>query len=112
MAVACTLTHNNNLSRTLGSPPLCTPEAEPYLRSAERHAFLLRRSQLLAFIHADPADRFRALANLIGIDQLDELELTFMRVRDALEGEVKGLLAQAAARQTELERLTGLTSDK
>jgi energy-coupling factor transporter ATP-binding protein EcfA2 len=112
MRVESTLTHNNNLSRTLGSSPSCTPDAEPYLRSAQRHAFLLRRAQLLAFIHADPADRFRALAGLIGIDQLDQLELTFMRVRDALEGEVRDLLSQLATRQAELERLTGLTSDK
>ncbi len=112
MAVEFILSGNRTMARKLGAGAVCVPEAARYLEAAQSRAFLLRRSQLLAFIHADPADRFRSLASLIGIEQLDELELTFKRVHDGLEGEVRSQLAQLGERRRELQTLSGLGADK
>ena len=85
---------NVRLTRTFTSEPVPPPALAGYYTSARTHAFILRRSQLLSFIASRPADRFRALASIIGVDPLDEIELEMMRARDDLQGELEAKTSQ------------------
>ena len=89
---------NITLSRSLTSEPAVPAVLRDLWNSASSGAFILRRSQLLEFIHDDPADRFRAIASMMGAEPLDEIELAMMRVRDGFEGD-------RSAQQGEVERL-------
>ncbi|MFH1560214.1 MAG: AAA family ATPase [Chloroflexota bacterium] len=88
------------VSRSLASPPSIPPVLGSTWEIAKSGNYILRRSQLLTFIHALPADRFRAVGSLIGIEALDEIELAIMRARDRFEGDT-------AAEQQEVGRIKG-----
>lgn len=76
-----------------------------YFGSASLGTFVLRRERLLDFISAAPADRFKALDAIIGIESLDATELNMKRARDNMEG-------QAAALKKECSRLLVQTSSE
>jgi len=75
-----------SVSRALDEEPVIPATLAALWPAAAAGTFILRRSQLLEFIYADPADRFRAIGAIIGLGSLDEVELAFMRARDRLEG--------------------------
>lgn len=64
-------------------------EIKHYFEIAQNKTFILRRAQLMEFIISKPSERFRALANLIGISDLDSIELSLKHVRDKLSAEVQ-----------------------
>jgi len=77
-----------SLNRTFASSPLPPEQFTDYFQITQKGAFILRRSQILTFIMSKPADRFRAIGSIIGVELLDEIELEMMRVRDDLKGEI------------------------
>jgi energy-coupling factor transporter ATP-binding protein EcfA2 len=86
------------VSRTISG---LSPIPEPLQTTWEAGApgsFVLRRSQLLEFIHADPADRFRVIGSMIGVEVLDDIELALMRGRERRDGELQAE-RQALTRQ-------------
>ncbi len=76
------------LSRTFTSAPSPPSPLEDYFQITQKGTFILRRSQILEFIMSQPAERFRAIGSIIGIELLDNVELNMMRVRDELAGKV------------------------
>jgi len=84
---------------TIPSPPA---PLNPYFQIAQKGTFILHRSQILDFITSRPADRYRAIGNILGIEQLDEAELEMMRLRDELEGKVNSLKQQLSGKLQEL----------
>lgn len=90
---------NVTLSRTMATSPVVHKTLESLLNAAKKGTFILRRSQILAFINADPAERYSAIANILGLEGFDKIELEMLRVRDELRGEeevktqaIKGIL--------------------
>jgi len=79
---------NVSLSRTFTSAPSPPAPLEGYFQITQKGAFILRRSQILEFIMSQPAERFRAIGSIIGIEPLDNVELEMMRLRDEVEGKV------------------------
>ncbi len=79
---------NISLNRTFTALPSIPEQLKDYFQITQKGTFILRRLQILAFIMSKPADRFRAIGSIIGIEQLDEIELGMMRLRDDLKGEV------------------------
>ena len=77
-----------SLNRTFASAPSPPAQFEDYFQITQKGTFILRRSQILAFIMSQPADRFRTIGSIIGIEPLDEIELEMMRLRDSLKGEI------------------------
>ena len=77
------------LTRTFATVPTPPKPLEDYFRAAQNGAFILRRAQILEFINSQPADRFQAIANIIGLEALDRLELELMRAMDDLSGKVQ-----------------------
>ena len=77
-----------SLNRTFASSPLPPEQFTDYFQITQKGAFILRRSQILTFIMSKPADRFRAIGSIIGVELLDEIELEMMRARDDLKGEI------------------------
>lgn len=77
-----------SLNRTFESSYSLPEQFKDYFQITQKGAFILRRSQILTFIMSNPADRFRAIGSIIGIEPLDTIELEMMRVRDNLKGEI------------------------
>ena len=73
---------NIQLSRTFTSTPNPPALLQSYFAVAQKGTCILRRAQLLEFIISQPADRFRAISNIIGIQHLDNYELLLKGVRD------------------------------
>lgn len=77
-----------SLNRTFESSFSPPEQFKEYFEITQKGVFILRRSQILTFIMSNPADRFRAIGSIIGIEPLDAIELEMMRVRDNLKGEI------------------------
>jgi len=73
------------LERTFADKPEPTPQLKDYLEAASKGTFILRRSQILKFIASIPSDRFRAIASILGIEQLDNVELAMKRAYEELD---------------------------
>ncbi|NIA09662.1 MAG: AAA family ATPase [Nitrospiraceae bacterium] len=77
------------LNRSFAVSPSPPEQFEDYFQITQSGTFIMRRSQILTFIMSKPAERFRAIGSIIGVESLDEIEIEMMRVRDDLKGEVK-----------------------
>ena len=80
---------NITLNRNFASVPTPPDQFNEYFQITQKGTFILRRSQILEFIMSQPAERFRAIGSIIGIESLDKVELEMMRLRDDLEGKVE-----------------------
>ena len=85
---------NITMIRTFNSSFSIPLDFEPFFKITNNGTFILRRSQLLEFISSQPAERFRAIGSIIGIEALDELELEMKRLRDELDGNVNSKSGQ------------------
>jgi len=68
----------------------------------EKTNFILRRKQILDFIVTKPAGRYEQIAQVIGVTDLDEVELNLMRRRDELTEGIASLDAQQHSIENEL----------
>src|SRR5450830_407660 len=89
-------------------PQILARHAEDFA-SATRGTFVLRRSQLLQFIDSDPAVRFRALEDIMGVGELDNIELGMRRL---MESENTELSRATSQRQASLDMLTSLLGER
>ena len=96
-----------SLNRTFASAPFPPAQFEDYFQIAQKGTFILRRSQILAFIMSQPADRFRTIGSIIGIEPLDEIELEMMRLRDSLKGEIDSKEKEIEERIKDLSTIIG-----
>ena len=80
---------NITLERTFADQPVPPKQLKEYFEAAQRGTFILRRSQILKFIASVPADRFRAIASIIGIERLDNIELAMKRAYEELDVNVR-----------------------
>lgn len=99
-SLACEVTRQG-----LGALGAIPEHLREYFGSALPGTFVLRRERLLDFISSLPADRFRALDSIIGIERLDAIELNMKRARDEME-------ARTAAYKQERSRLLAQTSNE
>lgn len=90
-----------SLNRTFAASPSHPEQLNDYFQITQNGTFIMQRSQILTFIMSKPAERFRVIGSIIGVEPLDEIELEMMRVRDDLKGEVK----------SKEEKIGGLISD-
>lgn len=95
---------NVSLYRTFTSEPSPPNHFNDYFQMTQKGTFILRRSQILEFIMSQPAERFRAIGSIIGIESLDNVELEMMRLRDELEGKV-------TSKEKEIKKLIRELSD-
>jgi len=95
---------NISLNRNFVSAPSPPDQFNDYFQITQKGTFILRRSQILEFIMSQPAERFRAIGSIIGIEPLDNVELEMMRLRDELKGEV-------TSKEKEVNRLIRELSD-
>ncbi len=82
------------IDQTNDSPP------PSVLRAAARETFLLRGRTLVAFVEKPKAEKWKALAQILGLDGVDRLRLDLQRARNDLRNELavaeQDLHAQAA----------------
>ncbi len=97
---------NIMLRRTLSTMSTVPPVLSKYFYSTQQGAFLLQRSQVLQFIESQPGERFRTIGNIIGIEDLEKIEMTMMRYRDILGEDLKKLHEQEIVLWTKIEEYT------
>lgn len=98
---------NVSLYGTFVAMPSPSKQLEEYFQVTQKGTFILRRSQILAFITSKPADRFRAIGSILGIEPLDDVELEMMRLRDELEGKVASKIGEINRLTKDLSRIIG-----
>ena len=82
-----------------------------FWESGKNVNFILRRKQILDFIVAKPAGRYEQIAKVIGVTDLDEVELNLMRRTDELAEEAtslesqQGVIEKELADQLEIEKI-------
>jgi len=95
------------LNRTFEREPTCPDTLAAYFAVTQTGVFILRRTQVLEFITSKPADRFRTIGSIIGIEDLDDIELALMRARDRLEGDSSGKAELISSCFQQLTRILG-----
>ena len=80
---------NITLERTFAAQPVPPKQIGNYFEAAQKGTFVLRRSQILKFIASVPADRFRAIASILGVERLDNIELTIKHAHEELDVSVR-----------------------
>lgn len=95
------------LERTFENEPVPPKQLEDYFQTAKKGTFILRRSQILKFITSVPADRFRAIASILGIEPLDNIELEMKRACDDLEGSISFKRERVGNLFIEISKLLG-----
>ena len=103
---------NITLERTFADQPVVPKQLKDYLEAAQKGTFVLRRAQILRFITSVPSDRFRAIASILGVERLDNIELAMKRAYEELDvsvcskqervqstfGEISGLLGESVVK--------------
>ena len=95
------------LDRTFENGPTCPGALDAYFVETQTGVFILRRAQVLEFIISKPADRFRTRGSIIGIEDLDDIELAMMRARDGLEADSNGKVGAINICFQQLSRVSG-----
>lgn len=97
------------LNRNFREIPLPTVELKEYFQITQKGTFIIRREQLLEFIFNKPADRFRAISNIIGLEPLDNIELEMKKLRDNLKGNVQSKKNEIDWIYKEISNILGTT---
>jgi len=98
---------NISLSRSFTSEPTPPDIYNDYFQVTQKGSFILRRSQILEFIISRPAERFRAIGNIIGINPLDNIELEMKRLYDQSKGKVESIKGQIRHLFSEISKIIG-----
>lgn len=84
------------------------PELTEYFDAATHYPFILRRSQLLKFLDAKPAERYDQLSGLIGLGELDAIEDAWKQQRNEAQTRREALAEQIANAIHQLQLLLGI----
>jgi len=98
---------NVTFERTFVDEPTPSEQFEDYFAVAQRGTFILRRAQILKFITSVPADRFRAIASILGIERLDKVELEMKRAYEELDNIVRSKRERIHSTFEEISGLLG-----
>jgi hypothetical protein len=98
---------NISLNRNFTSAPSPPDQFNDYFQITQKGTFILRRSQILEFIMSQPAERYRAIGSIIGLEALDKVELEMKRLRDELAGKVTSKKGEIKKLIRELSDIVG-----
>ncbi len=84
---------NATVRRQLGAAAAevpATPSIQAYMRSHPRvEAFVLRRAQILDFVHARDADRYQRFVQLLGLADIDGAQRAFVEAAQRAESQLE-----------------------
>lgn len=105
-AIRLTYTNGQAISTTAPSyQARVSADLRDWYATAAKHPFILRRSQILQFIEAQPAKRYQQVSQLIGISDIEKVEKVWRdqmrRAKDAVQQTMDSMTQQH-------ERLSGL----
>jgi recombinational DNA repair ATPase RecF len=98
---------NVELSRKFNFSPSIPEEFIEYFNITQKGNYILRRAQILEFIASKPADRFKAIGSIIGVEQLDNYELELKRLGDEINEQVTKYNALKNSTLNDLSLLLG-----
>lgn len=93
---------NIDIVRTHDSFTEIPASFQSYFRIPQEGSFILRRDQLLAFIICTPANRYKAIGDILGIQDLDEMELELKRAFDSKKAEETQLKTRLSEQYDEI----------
>ena len=105
-----TLTYQSRHTVTTSYPkyaPRIPAALRVWYRTAATRPFILRRSQILQFIEAKPAQRYQQVSQLIGISEIERIEKVWRDQVRRADGVIKNVLATVEQRQARLGELLG-----
>ena len=79
---------NISLNRKYDEFSGISSELSEYFLGAQKGKFILHRSEMLKYIVTRPADRFKAIASILGTEELDNIELQLRQLYNNLQGRV------------------------
>ena len=104
------LAKNATITRSIKSPksPIITPD-EPAVRAAfeqlERHPeFTLSRREIIKYVLAEPGERAKEIQALLQLDDLETARATLLKIKNAVERELKTLEPQRNTAAESLRR--------
>ena len=93
------------LNRTLKEEPIPPNHIEKFFTSAKEHNFILHRKEILEFIVTQPAERYSAIGNILGIESLDKIELRLKNARDDIQSNYKTLTNNYSEIKSDLTKI-------
>jgi ABC-type dipeptide/oligopeptide/nickel transport system ATPase subunit len=99
------------LARRLKVEPTVPPHLKSLVQAAGASKFILHRQELLNFIMAQAAPRYQQLATLIGVDELEQIELAWKTRRDELADHAEALKSSIREAKSSLQGLCGTVED-
>jgi hypothetical protein len=76
------------MTGSLGGTLVLDGTLSPHVREAGRETFVLRGRTLTAFVECTKGQKWKALADLLGLEEVDQLRLDLQRARNELRSEV------------------------
>ena len=76
------------ISRTFNSNPTFPESLKDSINLAKNGKFILRRSQILDLINKSPSERYNFISNIIGIDELENIDKAMYQAKKYLKEEV------------------------
>ncbi|MGQ4875699.1 MAG: AAA family ATPase [Promethearchaeia archaeon] len=71
-------------TKTIKDKPIIPPRMEELFNTAREQKFILNRSELLEFINSSPSDRFKIIAKLIGLGDLEKQSKEFSKLSNEI----------------------------
>ena len=99
---------NITLTRTFKMAPEPPKQLQFYFDVVQKSAFILRRSQILTFIMSKPSNRFWIIGDIIGIRELNDVELSMKRVCDDINGKLEKLEEKLEEIKKKLSEIIGV----
>ena len=87
--VEMTFTGNEKLVRSFELSPVPPSNFNKYFKIVQEGTFILHRKQLMEFIDVPPAERFKAITNLIGINRVSIVEKEMRQANNTLKRDVE-----------------------
>lgn len=92
--ISLIFSNDTKVTRTFDKKYRIPSPLADYFKGAENGRIILRRSQILDFIHDQPSNRYKSFGNLIGLETLEEAECCFKRLNEKVQSEVEYCVKQ------------------
>ncbi|MHA1285717.1 MAG: AAA family ATPase, partial [Promethearchaeota archaeon] len=78
-------------TKTISTKPQIPPGMEKFFNAAKIQKFILNRSELLEFINSTPGKRFKIIAKLIGLEDLEKQSKEFSKLSNEISNHLNSI---------------------
>lgn len=103
--VSLTFLDDTKVTRTFDKKYRVPTPLLGYFKGAQNGKLILRRSQILDFIHDQPSNRYRSFGGLIGLEKLDDIESCFKSLKERAHMDVQNCIKRINYEYDDLSEL-------